>query len=139
MGDVMQPLNSSVKLTIMVVIAFFSYHGLTGCRVRDSPPRRQVSGGEPAPGRQAFLKYGCGGCHFVPGVDRARGKVAPPLMEFSERAYVAGVVSNTPENLVRWIMAPESISPRTAMPNLGVSEQDARDIAAFLYSLEEGG
>lgn len=134
----MQPLNCLAKPIFMISIALLVCHGLLGCRVRENPPRRQVSGGEPAPGRQAFLKYGCGGCHFVPGVDRAQGRVAPPLMAFSERAYVAGVVSNTPENLIHWIMAPEKISPRTAMPNLGVNEQDARDIAAFLYSLEDG-
>lgn len=134
----MQPLNGSVKPIFIIPIALLACLTLLGCRVRENPPRRQVSGGEPAPGRQAFLKYGCGGCHFVPNVDRARGRVAPPLMAFSERAYVAGVISNTPENLIHWIMAPEEIAPRTAMPNLGVSEQDARDIAAFLYSLEDG-
>lgn len=98
-------------------------------------PRRQVPGGDPAEGERAIVLYGCGACHTVPGVDGARGRVAPPLTAFAERAFVAGVLPNRPEELIRWIQDPPSVNPRTAMPNLGVSEQDARHIAAYLYTL----
>lgn len=98
-------------------------------------PRRQVPGGDPARGEQAIVLYGCGACHTVPGVDGARGRVAAPLTAFAERAFVAGVLPNRPEELIRWIQDPPAVNPRTAMPNLGVSEQDARHIAAYLYTL----
>lgn len=98
-------------------------------------PRRQVPGGDPARGERAIVLYGCGACHTVPGVDGARGRVAPPLTAFAERAFVAGVLPNRPEELIRWIQDPPGVNPRTAMPNLGVTEQDARHIAAYLYTL----
>jgi cytochrome c1 len=52
------------------------------------------------------------------------------------RTYIAGVVSNTPDNMIRWIQNPPGIDEKTAMPNLGVTEQDARDIASYLYTLK---
>lgn len=110
---------------------------LASCEVGQAPPRRQVSDGDPDLGRAAFGRYGCGGCHVIPGVDRAAGRVAPPLDGFSQRAFVAGVLSNTPENLIAWIRHPQQISPRTAMPDLGVTHEDARDMAAYLYALDE--
>ncbi|WP_437563200.1 c-type cytochrome [Sorangium sp. So ce542] len=109
---------------------------LASCEVGQAPPRRQVSDGDPDLGRAALARYGCGGCHLIPGVDRAAGRVAPPLDGFSQRAFVAGILSNTPQNLIEWIRHPREISPRTAMPNLGVTEEDARDMAAYLYSLD---
>ena len=87
-------------------------------------------------GRIAISAYGCGACHVVPGVAGARGLVGPPLSSFAHRAYVAGTLPNTPANLVRFIQTPQAIRPGSAMPNLDVAESDARDIAAYLYSLE---
>lgn len=79
--------------------------------------------------------YGCGACHVIPGVTGATGMVGPPLNEWSRRVYIAGSLANTPENLVFWIRQPQAVEPGTAMPDLGVTEPDARDIAAYLYSL----
>jgi len=79
--------------------------------------------------------YGCGACHVIPGVTGATGMVGPPLDGWSRRVYIAGNLANTPENLVRWIRYPQAVEPGTAMPDLGVNEADARDIAAYLYSL----
>jgi cytochrome c1 len=72
---------------------------------------------------------------MIPGVRDARGLVAPPLMMFGRRTFIAGEVPNTPENLVRWIQSPQSIEAGTAMPALGLTEQQARDVAAYLYTL----
>ena len=94
-----------------------------------------TDGGSPERGRAAIRRYGCGSCHSIPGVRGARSLVGPPLVGMAERAYVAGVVENTPLNLQRWIRDPQGVDPRTAMPNLGVTETEARDIAAYLYSL----
>jgi cytochrome c len=91
--------------------------------------------GEPQRGPDAIQRFGCGGCHAIPGVAGARGTIGPPLTAFGQRAYVAGEVRNTPENLVHWIMHPHEIEAKTAMPEMGVGERDARDIAAYLYTL----
>jgi len=87
-------------------------------------------------GAKLIRSYGCGGCHEVPGVDGAEGVVGPSLQEFSRRVYVAGMVRNTPDNLMDWLKNPQAIVPGNAMPNLDVSERDARDMAAYLYTLQ---
>ncbi len=101
---------------------------------RSSPDLGRLSGGDPHRGALAIRSYGCGSCHTIPGVRGANGLVGPPLVGVAERAYIGGVITNTPENLVRWIQNPPSIDPMTAMPNVGVTRQDALDIAGYLYS-----
>lgn len=98
-------------------------------------PRQQVSGGAPAVGRQLFQKYGCGSCHTIAGVPMANGKVGPPLTDVGERAYIAGVLPNTPENLITWIQYPQRVLPGNDMPDLNVKLSDAKNMAAYLYSL----
>lgn len=95
----------------------------------------EVEGGDPERGRAAIEEYGCGSCHNIPGVDGADGRVAPGLQVWPNRAYVAGVLPNEPENVITFIQEPREVSPNSAMPNLGVSESDARDIAAYLFTL----
>jgi cytochrome c1 len=91
------------------------------------------AGGNPEAGATAIARYGCGSCHVIPGIARARGLVGPPLTDFAERTYIAGAVFNTPENLAAWIRLPDSVEPGTVMPTLGVSEEHARDMTAYLY------
>lgn len=86
-------------------------------------------------GRYALRQFGCVGCHVIPGVVAAESFVGPPLSRMGTRRFVAGQLPNTRENLVRWIRDPQSISPGTAMPDLGVGERDAHDIAAYLARL----
>jgi cytochrome c2 len=93
--------------------------------------------GDPSRGAAAIGHYGCGGCHTIPGITGARGRVGPPLTGVGQRAYIAGQQRNTPDNLVAWIRYPRHVAPHTAMPELGVSERDARDIAAYLYARGE--
>jgi cytochrome c len=109
----------------------------SGCAAKrpDGQPPRQIVGGDAARGKQAIVAYGCGACHEIPGIREAEGLVGPPLTRFANRAYIAGEVPNTPDQLVRWIMVPQAIEPKTAMPVLGVSAAAARDIAAYLYTL----
>jgi cytochrome c1 len=90
----------------------------------------------PERGRAAIDAFGCGSCHMIPGVQGAVGLVGPPLTAWSRRTVIAGELPNTPQNLVRWIMRPQSIEPGTAMPNLGVGDADARAIAAYLATLD---
>jgi cytochrome c2 len=81
------------------------------------------------------VKYGCSGCHTIPGIPRANGLVGPPLNSMSGRLYVAGMLPNTPDNLVYWIFNPRQVNPKTAMPMTGISAAEARDAAAYLYSV----
>lgn len=94
--------------------------------------------GDPERGRVALHQYACATCHTIPGVVSGFPKVGPPLKRFASRIFIAGLLPNTPENLRRWIRAPQEVSPGNAMPDLGVTERDARDMAAYLYSLQEG-
>ena len=96
-----------------------------------------ITAGSPARGEQLFIDYGCGGCHSVKHVRRARGMVGPPLDGIAIRTMLAGRLANTPENMQRWIRDPQAVAPGTAMPNLGVGAADARDISAFLYTRAE--
>lgn len=93
------------------------------------------TGGDAHRGKQLIDQYRCGACHTIPGVRDAKGLVGPPLMWFGRRTYIAGELPNSPDNLVRWIRSPKSVEPGTAMPTLGLSDQEARDVAAYLYTL----
>jgi putative membrane protein len=93
-----------------------------------------IPGGDVERGKTAISAMGCGACHTVDGVPGAHGEVGPPLTDVARRSIIAGELANTPDNMIRWIREPQAIEPYTAMPNLGVSEQTARDIVAYLYS-----
>ena len=97
-----------------------------------------LTGGDPRRGQVALREYGCAACHTIPGVPGANGLVGQPLAGIADRMYIAGVLPNTSANLVAWIREPQRISPRTAMPNTGVTDADARDIAGYLYTLRAG-
>ena len=93
-----------------------------------------ITGGDPRRGEALFIQYGCGSCHALKNVRRATGTVGPPLDGVALRAVIAGKLSNDPANLQHWIRDPQQVTPGTAMPDLGVSQHDARDLSAFLYT-----
>lgn len=105
-----------------------------GCAMRDLAPVPAVA--DAARGRTLFAQYGCNGCHVIPGVTGSRTLVGPPLDGFGRRALIAGRVDNTTEQLAAWLRDPGAVDPDTAMPNMGVSERDARDMAAWLGRLK---
>ena len=82
------------------------------------------------------MQYQCGSCHTIPGVAAARGVQGPSLEAFGKRSYIAGHIPNRAEALARWISAPQSLVPDTAMPSMGVAAADARDMAAYLGRLQ---
>jgi cytochrome c len=108
----------------------------SGCENHVRRTAVQITGGDPDRAAAAVRKYGCGSCHTIPGIDGANAVVGPPLNSFSRRSYIAGHLSNNPDLLIRWIRHPHSFKQETAMPEMGVGEQDARDIAAYLYTLQ---
>ena len=128
---------TSARTTRGLVVVTLALGALAACRSGERAHQEAVAitGGDPDRGRQAIRLYGCGTCHEIAGVAGAEGKVGPPLTGIASRAYIAGVLPNTPENLARWIKAPQSIVPGNAMPDMGVSASDAADITAYLYKL----
>jgi cytochrome c2 len=95
----------------------------------------QLTGGDPDRGVSAIGRYGCASCHTIPGIRGADALVGPPLTRIASRSYLAGQLQNTPSNMVRWIQHPQHVEKGTVMPEMGVTENDARDIAAYLYTL----
>lgn len=109
---------------------------LGGCTAgQATAPSCVTVGGSPRPGKQVIAQYKCGTCHTIPGVPHAHGVFGPPLNFLARRTIIAGNFPNTPDNLVRWIMAPQTMKPGTAMPDLGLDEQQARNVAAYLETL----
>jgi hypothetical protein len=109
--------------------------GVAACGPGSAPPHQRIIGANPERGRSMIGKIGCGVCHDIPGIHGARGIVGPSLAGFGARALIGGVVPNRPDQLVRWIRDAPSLAPNTGMPSLPLSEDDARHVAAYLYSL----
>jgi cytochrome c len=84
-------------------------------------------------GAVALQRYGCGACHRIPGIPSADGVVGPPLVDMARRVYIASGLPNTPDNMARWIRAPQEFAPRSAMPDMQVSAADAAAIVTYLY------
>lgn len=100
---------------------------------------RPVAGGDAKNGPEVIRRHGCGACHIIPGVGRAHGTVGPSLADFANRAYIAGELPNRAETLVDFLRAPSDFTPDTAMPDTGLTEADAADAAAYLYTLNGRG
>ncbi|HWS72118.1 MAG TPA: c-type cytochrome [Thermoanaerobaculia bacterium] len=107
------------------------------CHRQDERTSKELTAGDPAKGKQAIASYGCGACHQIKGVDGANGMVGPPLNNIGSRTMLAGQLPNSPDNMIKWIRTPQEVESGTSMPNLGVTENDGRDIAAYLYTLRE--
>ncbi len=118
-----------MRVRLLLVIAV-----LAGCQQAEEAAFR-LPGADVARGRALVAATGCGSCHVIPGVARARGMVGPPLTNFGRRAYIAGQLPNQPDQLVRWLLDPPAIDSATAMPRVGFSAAQARDVAAYLYTL----
>ena len=108
----------------------------TGCDNPSVSSKESEIGGNPLRGAELIESVGCGGCHIIPGINDAEGLVGPPLNHMGKRVFIAGVLRNTPENMIHWLRNPQAVVPNNAMPDMGLSEADARDIAAYLRTLE---
>jgi cytochrome c1 len=117
---------------LAALLALLLFALLAGCNRDAYRVEKSVPGGNPMAGRTAIVANGCVTCHVIPGVAE-KAFVGPPLNEYAQRHYIAGNMPNTAENLVLWIQYPQRFEPGTAMPDLGLSEGEARNIAAYLY------
>jgi len=122
---------AAVVIVIAIAAVAWKYHH---DRDRMRAHAEAITGGDSWRGEALFIQYGCGSCHAAKGVRTATGDVGPPLDGIATRTIIGGHLSNTPANMERWIQDPQHVSPGTAMPDLGVSAGDARDITAFLYT-----
>lgn len=117
-----------MKLTYLFCLSIL----VAGC---GKPPSSEpLTGGNPRVGKRLIESFGCASCHQIKGVPQGRSQVGPSLKEIRGSSYLAGVLPNSAANLEKWIQHPREVNPRTAMPELGVTEAQARDIAAYLYS-----
>jgi cytochrome c len=101
----------------------------------DEPQAIEVEGGDPDIGQELVIAYECTSCHYIPGFQESSGHDAPGLQLWPNRAFVAGAAPNRPENVISFLMDPEGIQPGSAMPNLGISEEEARHITAYLFTI----
>jgi cytochrome c1 len=106
---------------------------LTAAACGGSPAPTPVDGADPGRAPKLIGLYGCGGCHSISGVSDATGEIGPRLNGLGNRIVIAGSLPNTPANLIAWIRDPQQFDPGTLMPDLHVSPDAARDIAAYLY------
>ncbi|MGR4863946.1 c-type cytochrome [Caulobacter sp. LARHSG274] len=132
-----RPSRAFLGVASLAVVATGAMLVADGVQLRERQAARAaaLTLGDPALGQGKVAAYGCGACHQIPGVAGATGQVGPSLKGFAGRTYVAGRLSNSPGNVEAWVSHPRRIDPQTAMPELGVTPADARDIAAYLYTL----
>ena len=116
----------------LVAVGLTASLSLLGCSSGEAGRPHVVAGGDAGEGKTAIAHYGCGACHTIPGVKRAVALVGPPLIHWSRRGYIAGKLPNTPENLEAWLHDPQAVWPGNDMPNLHITDVDARNIAAYL-------
>lgn len=106
---------------------------LTGCGGPATDQEPQV--GDVAAGRTVVATLDCGVCHDIPGIVGADGIVGPPLAGFGRRTLIAGLLPNEPDLLAQWVRDAPSLVPNTGMPDLPISDAEAANVAAFLYTL----
>lgn len=125
---------------IRTAIVLFSCCGFSACDLSRTAAldNKQVYNGDPARGRAIVESgvYGCASCHTIPGIRAPRGVVGPTLDGMPQRSFIAGQLPNRPDVLVAFLQDPPSLVPQTGMPKVGVSVEESRDIASFLYTLE---
>jgi len=118
--------------TLMIVLPL-GLIALGGCAQDYYAAQQRVAANR---GARLISHYGCGSCHTIPGINGADGLVGPPLDHWSRRSYIAGVLPNDPENLALWISHPQSVMPGVDMPEMGIKDNQARDIATYLYTIQ---
>lgn len=127
----------NVALAVSALAVTVMLSGVGGNYLRDRQKKSydaiRMTAGDPHKAQSAIRQYGCAACHEIPGVQSPGGLAAPSLSGIGQRLYIGGAVENTPDNLVRWIVNPKQFSAKTAMPLTGISETEARNVAAYLY------
>jgi putative membrane protein len=127
--------TDSAARRLLMIVTLTGALAAAGCGASATTEAEAVTGGRVSHGPAAIGRYGCGACHTIPRIAGANATVGPPLDRIAMRTYLGGHLTNTPDNLIKWIQHPQAIDPKNAMPELGIGDQEAKDIAAFLYTL----
>lgn len=127
-----EPLRRTASAALGAVLCMVLLAGCGG-----KPKEKQVPGGDAKLGKQLVTQYQCGACHKISEVRGAGGQVGPSLDGFGKLSYIATVIPNQPDQLTAWLINPPAMKPGTTMPALGLTEQEARHMAAFLYTLRK--
>ena len=130
---------SHARALVRIAFAAFVPVAATGCDLAPAPPStKHVDNGDPARGLalMAAGTHGCAACHAIPGIRFPKGNVGPPLDGMAGRSLIAGQLPNKPGVMVAFLQDPPALAPQTGMPNVGLSIEQAGDIAAYLYTLE---
>jgi cytochrome c2 len=122
--------HASAAMSLLLLIPL-----LAGCGEGPDAAAAPATDGDARRGAKLMERYGCGACHIVPGLADAQGLVGPPLTKMGRRVYIAGVLRNSPDNMMTWLQDPQRIHPGNAMPNMGIGPDDARDLTAYLFTL----
>lgn len=130
-----QRLAAVVVRVLATMLAMVFATAACSKRPAPTPMMATIAGADPERGKAAIERYGCTACHAIPGIPGHASNIGPPLDGIAGRVYLAGVLPNIPDRMVRWLRNPPEVDPATAMPNMGISEAEAKDIAAYLYTL----
>lgn len=106
-----------------------------GCQDTTVEPQ-PLAGADAGRGRRVIERVGCGACHLIPGIAWPQGRVGPTLGGFAQQALIGGRFPNRPEVLAQWVRNAPGLDPQTGMPAIPMTEQEARDVAAYLYTLD---
>jgi cytochrome c len=134
-GDALGNGPSGTSNVKAIVLSLLATACLAACQPSDATKRwaSDATGGNPERGKKAIGKLGCAACHTIDGIS-SEAMVGPPLTRMAARSYVAGSRQNTALNLIQFIQHPHAVRNDTAMPELGITDEEARDIAAYLYT-----
>jgi cytochrome c len=110
-------------LTFLLALSLLAGCGQNGDRVRAREAR-------------TLIANHCAACHWVPGVAVATGRVGPSLAHIGSQQIIAGYFVNSPEMLTQWIEHPQKLLPGNAMPEMGLSPDQAAVIVDYLYTME---
>ena len=122
---------SSITAASLAIVASLLF---AGCDQSGEAARFNDIGDVDA-GAQLIRANGCGACHTIPGIESADGLVGPPLDKMGARIFIAGLMRNTPDNMVAWLRDPQRVVPGNAMPDMGLTQEQARNVTAYLYTL----
>lgn len=124
---------------LLPILMLLAAAGLSGCGDEmDDAAILTIHGADPEKGRGLIHAYGCGTCHTIAGIRGARGRVGPELEDYSQQHLLAGFLPNAPRYLIAWLMDPVALKAQTGMPSQGLTEEEARHIASYLYTLGGG-
>ncbi|WP_414476026.1 c-type cytochrome [Microvirga sp. M2] len=133
-------------MRIRLSLVLLGWLGLAGCDLSATYApatadleNKHVHDGDAARGFSlvASGSYGCAACHAIPGIRTPKGVAGPPLAGMARRGFIAGQLPNKPGVMVAFLQDPPALLATTGMPNVGLTLDEARDVAAYLYTLEQ--